>query len=117
MNQYRCETCDFKGAGMMGDKRCPYDVQKTNEDNCDLLYRYKRTSEEKELMNLCGLTCHSEFQSGCDKVLDKILKDISGDNPDVTDCDTTDEWYGHGWDDCRDHITKYITDLRQGGKS
>lgn len=61
MNRYRCETCNFKGNGMMGDVRCPYDTQRSDDDNCDLLYSYKRTTEEKELMEMCGLTCHSDF--------------------------------------------------------
>lgn len=59
-----------------------------------------------------------EFRkSGRNEVLDKILKDLSGDNPEVSDCDTKDDWYGYGWDDCREHIIEYIKELRkQEGK-
>jgi hypothetical protein len=56
-------------------------------------------------------------KSGRNDVLDKILKDLSGDNPEVSDCDTTDDWYGYGWDDCREHIIKYIERLRKGEES
>jgi len=44
---------------------------------------------------------------------DKIINEFeSGNNPDITDCDTTDEWYGHGWDDARTQFVDHIKSLR-----
>jgi response regulator RpfG family c-di-GMP phosphodiesterase len=57
-SQYRCETCR-----KIGTDTCPYDVDCYNKDGCDFIQRFKRTEEEKHLIELCGLTCHSDFQS------------------------------------------------------
>jgi len=49
MTQYRCETC-------------------TNKDDCD---EYE-SQAVRDVSIRCGLTCHSDFQSERDKVLDKF---------------------------------------------
>jgi len=51
-------------------------------------------------------------------LLNKIIYDFdSGDRPDLSDCSTTDDWYGHGWDDCRDGFVQYLKNLLVGGKN
>jgi hypothetical protein len=45
--------------------------------------------------------------------LDNLIHEYdSGDHPEISDCDTTDEWYGHGWDDCRDAFVQHLKSLR-----
>jgi hypothetical protein len=47
-----------------------------------------------------------------DDVLEEIIKTLeSGDNLEL-DCNTTDEWYGHGWDDCRENLVRFIKSIR-----
>lgn len=48
-----------------------------------------------------------------DKLLGQLIEEYeSGDNSDLTDCDTTDEWYGHGWEDATEKFVKHLKDIR-----
>jgi hypothetical protein len=44
-------------------------------------------------------------------ILDELEKWVN--NRWEPDGDTTDDWYSHGWEDCREHIIRYIEELRQ----
>jgi hypothetical protein len=50
------------------------------------------------------------------ELLDEIIHDYdSGDHPEMSDCDTTDEWYGHGWDDCRFNFVENLKGKKLSG--
>jgi len=67
MNQYRCETCKYNDNGY-----------------CEV-FDYRLYSSEIDTLAVFGCASHSDFQSGCDNVLDKIIKhcrERAGECPD-----------------------------------
>jgi len=88
MTQYRCETC-------------------TNKDNCD---EYE-SQAVRDVSIRCGLTCHSDFQSERDKVLDELKRDLK------TRFVSSDSQWGRGRNsgllECCNIIDEY---LRQAGE-
>ena len=118
-NPYRCETCD-----------------KRRTDDCPVVKITIAGFHDKEeqegfawdITALVGCTSHSAITSGqkpeCpyiaviessikDKLLGQLIEEYeSGDNSDLMDCNTTDEWYGHGWEDATDKFVKHLKDIR-----
>jgi hypothetical protein len=48
-----------------------------------------------------------------DKVLGEMVQRLDDSSNFDLDCNTTDEWYGHGWDDCRDNLINFVKELRK----
>lgn len=46
-----------------------------------------------------------------DSILKKIIVYLDGPENFELDCDTTEDWYGYGWDDCRTNLIRRIKDL------
>jgi len=51
-----------------------------------------------------------------DKVLDELISKLDNPATHELDCNTTDAWYGFGWEDCRVNLIKYLKELRQAGE-
>ena len=88
MNQYRCETC-------------------TNKDDCG---EYE-SQAVRDVSIRCGLTCHSDFQSERETVLDELKRDLK------TRFVSSDSQWGRGRNsgllECCNIIDEY---LRQAGE-
>lgn len=50
-------------------------------------------------------------QAAREKVLEELVSVLKSGNNVNLDCDTTDEWYGYGWEDCRDNLKTFIESL------
>lgn len=96
-------------------------------------------AKDTSLIDVVGCASHSNYQIKChtcgeivdypmctncyanniyiikekmyDDIIERLIVYLDGSENFELDCDTTDDWYGHGWDDCRENLIRCLKSL------